>query len=395
MSLDNAVENLSATLGHAIVVVDVDWNVAAASFHDTERDREHLSLTLTVSNQELAESRLKAEAARVRRRAIRVGTDRAGSSRVVAPLNHDDRLVGYVTYLDEAEVDAPIPRAVQKAIDAAEPELALRLALWGFEVRNRNEHTRTLIRDLLGETRRSREVAAGRLLDEGLVSDSGESCVLVLRSRSPRDRLSARWATERTLRLVSRSTTVRVAGATVGEEGVFVFPRRVNPTRLAVVLSDTGLESVCAGVGSVKESLLDAVDSHHEAQIAWRATVRDPRKYGRAAFWEDLGVDRLLLQLPLDELSPTDFPAEVQRVMTLPADSDLVTTLEAFLNSGGHVVETARALHIHRSTLYYRLDRIREQIGGDLYDGAVRNDLHAGMRVARLAGLMADDVDAR
>ena len=134
---------------------------------------------------------------------------------------------------------------------------------------------------------------------------------------------------------------------------------------------------------------------HHEAQIAWRATVRDPRKYGRAAFWEDLGVDRLLLQLPLDELSPTDFPAEVQRVMTLPADSDLVTTLEAFLNSGGHVVETARALHIHRSTLYYRLDRIREQIGGDLYDGAVRNDLHAGMRVARLAGLMADDVDAR
>ncbi len=388
MSLDNAVENLSATLGHPIVIIDVDWNVAAASFHDSEAGREQLSLTLTVSNQELAESLLKAESARVRRRAVRVPTDRSESSRVIAPLNHDNRLLGYLTYLDDEPVEAPIPGSVEKAIADASDELGLRLALWGFEVRNRAEHTRKLIRDLVGETRTTRETAGSRLLDEGLISDSGECCVLVFRSTYPRDRLSVRRATEKTLNLVARSTTVRIAGAALGDEGVFVFPRQVSRSRLATVLGEKGLEAVCAGIGGLRTSLMDAGESYHEAQIAWRASARDPRRYGRSAFWDDLGIDRLLLQLPLDELSPHDFPPEVQSVMTLPTGSDLVATLEAFLDTGGHVVETARALHIHRSTLYYRLDRIRALTGSDLFDGAIRNDLHAGMRVARLAGLM-------
>lgn len=388
MSLDNAVENLSATLGHPIVIIDVDWNVAAASFHDTETDKEQLSLTLTVSNQELAESLLKAESVRVRRRAVRVPTDRFGTSRVIAPLNHDNRLIGYLTYLDDESVEALIPDTAQQAIAEASDELGLRLALWGFEVRNRAEHTRRLIRDLVAEPRKARETAGSQLLDEGLISDSGECCVLIFRSTSPRDRLSVRRATEKTLNLVARSTTVRIAGAALGDEGVFVFPRRVSRSRLAAVLGGKGLETICAGIGSVRASLLDAGESYHEAQIAWRAAVRDPRRYGRSAFWDDLGIDRLLLQLPLDELSPHDFPPEVQSVMRLPAGSDLVSTLEAFLDTGGHVVETARTLHIHRSTLYYRLDRIRALTGSDLFDGAIRNDLHAGLRVARLAGLM-------
>lgn len=117
------------------------------------------------------------------------------------------------------------------------------------------------------------------------MSDSGESCVLAPRSRSASDRLSARWATERTLRLVSRSTTVRVAGVTLGEEGVFVFPRRVNPERLSVVLRGDGLDPVCAGIGSIKGSLIEAADSYREAQIAWQASARDTGRYGRASFW--------------------------------------------------------------------------------------------------------------
>ena len=42
---------------------------------------------------------------------------------------------------------------------------------------------------------------------------------------------------------------------------------------------------------------------------------------------------------------------------------------------------------IHRSTLYYRLDRIRELTGSDLHDGRTRRELHTGIRIAQLAGL--------
>jgi DNA-binding PucR family transcriptional regulator len=52
--------------------------------------------------------------------------------------------------------------------------------------------------------------------------------------------------------------------------------------------------------------------------------------------------------------------------------------------------KTARTLHIHRSTLYYRLDRIHSLTGTGTGtgSGAARNDLHAALRVARLAGLL-------
>lgn len=388
MSLDNTVEDLSAALGRPVVLVDVDWNVAAAGFHDSEAGREQLSLTLTVSNQELAESLARAESARVRHGAIRVPTDRVGTSRVIVALNHDNRLTGYLTYVESEDVDAPIGPAAQQAISDVADDLGLGLALWGFEMRTRAEHTKKLIRDLIGESDRLREDASDRLLDEGLISESGECSVLVFRSIVPRDRLSVRRATERTLHLVARSTTVRLAGAALGEEGVLVFPRHVSRERLGVVLGGKGLEPVRAGVGSVRTSLLEAVESYHEAQIAWRASTRDPRRYGRGAFWDDLGVDRLLLQLPLDELRLQDFPREVRSVAALPAGSDLIATLTAFLDTGGHVVQTADTLGIHRSTLYYRLERIRTLTGCDLFDPATRNDLHTGLRVARLAGLL-------
>lgn len=387
MSLDNAVEDLSAALGRPVVVVDVDWNVAGAGFHDTESGREQLSLTLTVSNQELTESLAKAQAARVRRGAIRVPTDREGVSRVVAALSHDGRLTGYLTFVESEPTTEPVSAHTQQVIDAAADELGLRLSLWAFEMRTRAEHTKKVIRDLIGDSARLREAAGSRLLDDDLVSDSGECSILLFRSTVAGDRLSVRRATERTLHLASRSTTVRLAGAALGEEGILVFPRHVSADRLGVVLEAKGLEAVRAGVGSVRTSILEAVESYREAQIAWRASTRDPRRYGRAAFWDDLGIDRLLLQLPMDELDLHDFPEDVQRVVGLPRDSDLLVTLEAFLDTGGHVVETARVLQIHRSTLYYRLDRIRARTGCDLFDATTRNDLHTGLRVARLAGL--------
>ena len=44
-------------------------------------------------------------------------------------------------------------------------------------------------------------------------------------------------------------------------------------------------------------------------------------------------------------------------------NADLVNTLARYLDAGGNYDQTSRALSIHRSTLRYRLGRIREISG--------------------------------
>jgi DNA-binding PucR family transcriptional regulator len=66
-----------------------------------------------------------------------------------------------------------------------------------------------------------------------------------------------------------------------------------------------------------------------------------------------------------------------------------VATLEVFLDLAGNVKATADALNVHRATLYYRLDRIEQVTGADLDRGEDRLTLHLGIKMARVAGLLA------
>ena len=46
--------------------------------------------------------------------------------------------------------------------------------------------------------------------------------------------------------------------------------------------------------------------------------------------------------------------------------------------------ESSTLLNLHRSSLYYRLDRIAQLLGSDLSDGLVRLDLHLALKSRRL-----------
>jgi DNA-binding PucR family transcriptional regulator len=58
------------------------------------------------------------------------------------------------------------------------------------------------------------------------------------------------------------------------------------------------------------------------------------------------------------------------------------------LDNGGDVTISADELHIHRTTLYYRLDRIEALTGVNLRLPAGRDDLHVALLLAayRAAG---------
>ena len=109
--------------------------------------------------------------------------------------------------------------------------------------------------------------------------------------------------------------------------------------------------------------------------------------------FEQLGIYRLLVETAeasgverfvkewLSPLTPLlDYDAENR--------SELVSTLSHYLECGGHYQATARALNVHRSTLKYRLQRIREVSGSDLTDPDTLFSLQLATRAWRtLAGL--------
>ena len=67
-------------------------------------------------------------------------------------------------------------------------------------------------------------------------------------------------------------------------------------------------------------------------------------------------------------------------------DQAVVSTLETYLDLAGDAKATAEYLHLHRGTLYYRLDKAQRLAGIDVHNGYDRLAVHLGLKLARLAG---------
>jgi DNA-binding PucR family transcriptional regulator len=111
---------------------------------------------------------------------------------------------------------------------------------------------------------------------------------------------------------------------------------------------------------------------------------------GPLAF-EETGAYRLLLS------AMSENPSELQRfyaetVEPLVAydeqyETDLVLTLETFLEADGNVAGTAQRLFTHRHTIYYRLERVRELSGLDVSSSDGREKLSLGLKSMRVLGI--------
>jgi DNA-binding PucR family transcriptional regulator len=69
-------------------------------------------------------------------------------------------------------------------------------------------------------------------------------------------------------------------------------------------------------------------------------------------------------------------PPELQPLLSNP---DLTHTARVYLDNAGSAQETARALNIHRQTLYHRLSRIEELTNLKLTNGQDRLTLHLAL----------------
>ncbi|WP_370324590.1 PucR family transcriptional regulator [Euzebya sp.] len=135
------------------------------------------------------------------------------------------------------------------------------------------------------------------------------------------------------------------------------------------------------GVGPAVRLADHAHESYRYARLSARAALR-PTGLGPVAWWDDLGVHRVLTQLPHQTLADAVDP----RVRRLVAENPtFAETLERYLDLSGAVRAVADDLHIHRTTLYYRLERIGAY-GLDPSRGSDRTTIAMGFAALRLLG---------
>jgi sugar diacid utilization regulator len=318
-----------------------------------------------------------------------------GEGVISIPLRVADAVVGTLHMRAKTEPSASMRRLLVTMI-ASEVE----------RVRAPERLSETAAADFLGALLRreltAREELIARARELRLEVEDGAS-VIVARAtpQAPTDegwRARVRAVAERGARaVVSRSiAALSERDGTVGAEVLLLVPGREEPLAArAAEAIQREMESALAGYtfaigrSRVAEDPVDLPRAVSEALLA--ANVAQGSSDGPALAFEQTGAYRLLLS------AMSENPAELRRfysetVEPLVAydeqyETDLMRTLETFLEADGNVAGTAQRLFTHRHTIYYRLERVRDLSGLDVSSSDGREKLSLGLKSMRVLGI--------
>lgn len=227
-------------------------------------------------------------------------------------------------------------------------------------------------------------------------------CVLVVRAR-PQVPAQEGWR-ERVLALVERGARAAVPASVVlaapregvHAEVVVLVPgvgeeeaKRVGDGALRELAASLTGFSFAAGRSRAAAEVAELPRAHDEALLA--ANVAEGGEERRPLAFDETGAYRLLLSAMSED------PAELQRffaetVEPLVAydeqyETELVKTVEAYLDADGNVAGTAQRLYTHRHTVRYRLERVRDLSGLDVGSSDGREKLSLGLKAMRVLGI--------
>jgi sugar diacid utilization regulator len=315
-----------------------------------------------------------------------------GEGVITVALRVADTTVGELRYRAKSPPAPAIARMVTTLL-ALELERS-RAPEWASE-----EVASAFVDDVLARrvTDRGDIVARGAELGADLDRGAG---VLVLRA-APRAAQTGEWRSRvltlalRALRSLAPGALATTADAEPAAEVAVIVPAEDDErlaraaAGLARELADS-LSGFHLTIGRSRRSA-DPVDLYRAGSEA-RLAVNVGEAEGRPLLaFEDTGAYRLLLPAMSDD------PAELERFYaeTIKPLSDydeqyeteLVTTVEAYLDNDGNVAATAKQLFTHRHTIRYRLERVRELCGHDVSSTEGREKLGLGLKAMRVLGI--------
>jgi sugar diacid utilization regulator len=299
--------------------------------------------------------------------------------RVVALAQQRDEALGVLTLVDpERRAGEPELFVLEHAAAVLSIELRHRRSLVELELRLRRE----LMDDLLDGTEDESAVSRALALGHDL--------------HRPHQVLAARWpgsTTEVALTQALESAVSRVVDTKplLGRRGGGVVAVLARPIESADrrpwnelyrgVAERLQPPGGAIGVGGVCHVPSELPKSYAEAKRALRVRLASTSPAGITVD-RDLGIYRLLSPGKDDAALRVYVREWLGPLLDYDAAraTDLMMTLLRYLECGGNYDAAAHDLHIHRSTLRYRLRRIREVNGRDLRTVDTRLNMHVAAR---------------
>jgi hypothetical protein len=180
-------------------------------------------------------------------------------------------------------------------------------------------------------------------------------------------------------------------------------------TAEVVALVPTGEDEQLARAAQALERELGAALAGFGITVAWSRWTEDPVDLYRAGkeaelaanvaeaegrtllAFEDTGAYRLLL--PAMSEDPGELESFYEETLAPLAaydeqyETELVKTVETYLDNDGNVAQTAASLFTHRHTVRYRLERVKELTGHDIGSSEGREKLSLGLKAMRVLGI--------
>jgi sugar diacid utilization regulator len=259
------------------------------------------------------------------------------------------------------------------------------------------------LEDLLARRITDRENIVARAGELGCNLGRGASALVVrARPQQPEEgdwRARVLMTAERGARAIERSSLAALveAGWLRGERELVIVTPGVDAQAAKRVATAVlrELEAALPGFSvTVARSrhASDPADLHRAgAEALLAANVAEARGLAELSF-EQTGAYRLLL--PAMSEDPTELEGFFdETVAPLAAyddqyETELVRTLETFLDADGNVAGTAERLFTHRHTIRYRLERVKELTSLDVGSTEGRERLSLGLKAMRVLGIV-------
>ena len=133
-----------------------------------------------------------------------------------------------------------------------------------------------------------------------------------------------------------------------------------------------------AAIGPIVDSALAAAQSRRGAELALGVAPAGPRTDPVAGF--DTARPRLLITAVENCLSEQEHLLDPRISSLIESDPDGAWTLLNYLEAGSDVGRVATQMHLHPTTVRYRLRRATQAIGIDPSGGAARFAMHVQLR---------------
>jgi sugar diacid utilization regulator len=296
--------------------------------------------------------------------------------RIIALAQSHGEVLGVLALVDASHrAGRGATYVIERGAEALALELAHQQSLAEAELRLRRDLVDDLINGTDDESAFARSDAVGHDLRR-------PHCVAVVQWHDQTADNAVAAAVDRSAaRLAMPYLSARRSGMVV----LLVDGRPQGEALYAAVSAELDSANGAIGIGRRCETPREFPRSFREAVRALRVRQMSRTPFGVTAF-DELGIYRIL--------GTGEGAREVERFVwewlgplvdyDTRRHSDLVGTLSRYLECGGNYDTTAAALVIHRSTLRYRLQRIREITGRDLSDVDARFNLHVATRAWKI-----------